>query len=170
MIRSCFHPTNSCTCCALGLSLVPAHRMTPTKTASSIQRKTRRGRRGCRISGGRASTTAGLLGGELTGFPHFRQNCASSGRLAPHLLHPSMTLVTGGVVLFVAILSGLRSASGSANHQAHFPRRRVRISGAETPADISTGSGGGICSRTGHFNAPVPYQIREEQEHPAPAQ
>ena len=30
-------------------------------------------------------------------------------------------------MLFVAILSGLRSTRGSANHQAHFPRRRVPI-------------------------------------------
>jgi hypothetical protein len=29
--------------------------------------------------------TAGF-GGEFTGLPHFRQNCASSGNAAPHLL------------------------------------------------------------------------------------
>ena len=45
--------------------------------------------------GGSASTTAGDFGGRLTGLPHFRQNCASSGRLAPHLLHPSRTLAAG---------------------------------------------------------------------------
>src|SRR5450631_1089552 len=109
MGRSCFQPTNSCTCCAPVLSLVTAHRMTPTRIASSNQRSTRRLRRGGVTSAGAGtSTTAGVFGGELTGLPHFRQNCASSGRLAPHLLHPNRTLVEDDVVLFVGILTGSR--------------------------------------------------------------
>src|SRR5690348_17262953 len=55
-------------------------------------------------SGGCA--TALTLGGELTGLPHCRQNCEPSGRFAPHLLHPKMTLVGG--VLLVAITQRLR--------------------------------------------------------------
>jgi hypothetical protein len=40
----------------------------------------------------------------LIGFPHFRQYCASSGKVVPHLAHPSRTLASGGVVLFDDIL------------------------------------------------------------------
>jgi hypothetical protein len=64
------------------------------------------GRGGGICGGGNISTAGPVLGGELTGLPHFRQNWASSGRLAPHLLHPKSTLAGGGVVLSVGILTG----------------------------------------------------------------
>ena len=66
-------------------------------------------RRGWRTGGSNLSTTTGVLGGTLTGFPHFRQNSASSGSVAPHLAHPSRTLASGGVVLLDDILTALRA-------------------------------------------------------------
>src|SRR5580698_11382524 len=115
-MRYCLNPTNSCTCCAKGLSLTATHRMPATKMASRIHSTGRRLRRGGAISrAGGTSTAAALFAGELTGLPHFRQNCASSGRLAPHLLHPSRTLAGGGVALFVDILTGSPRFGGSAN-------------------------------------------------------
>src|SRR5579859_4070261 len=108
MVRSCFNPTNSCICCAVVLSLVATHKTTPINTARTSHRIQRRLCFGGVISTAiGASATTGDFGGELTGLPHFRQNCASSGRVAPHLLHPRMTLVVGGVVLFVDIRTGL---------------------------------------------------------------
>jgi len=67
----------------------------------------RRLRRGRGIfAGASTSTTTAFFGGELTGLPHFRQNSASSGSVAPHLLHPNRTLVGGGVVLSIGIFTG----------------------------------------------------------------
>src|ERR1700675_829914 len=125
MTRSCFNPANSCNCCAPELSLVTAHTMTPTSTASRMQRNVRRLRGGSgSFALGITSTTLGSFAGELTGLPHFRQNCASSGRVAPHWLHPNRTLVV--VVLFVGIPTG----------SPHL-RQRCEL-GEERPADIST--------------------------------
>src|SRR6266581_2573881 len=127
MVRSCFIPTKSCTNCAPGLSLVTAHNISPSKREGRIQRSRRRLRRDCgSFVGGSTCTTTGSFAGKLTGFPHFRQNSASSGRVAPHLLHPNRTLVVGGV-LFVGITTGSPHLKRSAN------------SGEEMPADISTG-------------------------------
>src|ERR1700689_4536003 len=105
-MRSCLKPTNSCACCANGLSLIATHKIPATKIASRIQSTVRRLRGGAISRAGGTSTAAAPFGGELTGLPHFRQNCASSGRLAPHLLHPNRTLAGGGVALFVDILTG----------------------------------------------------------------
>src|ERR1700719_1343112 len=94
---------------------MPAHRMSPASTARSIPTMMGRLGRGCRISGGTSSTTAGDFGGVLTGLPHFRQYWASSGRVAPHLAHPRRTLVTGGVELLEGILTGCSHFHRSAN-------------------------------------------------------
>src|SRR5260370_794821 len=129
MLRSCLNPTNSCTCCANGLSLVTAQRITPTRITAGIQRSMRRLRRGRGIvAGASTSTTTAFFGGELTGLPHFRQNSASSGSVAPHLLHPNRTLVGGGVVLSVGIRTG--------------PRRHRE---ARAIGDMSANSSTGLC-------------------------
>src|SRR6516165_3335847 len=57
------------------------------------------------LTGG-GSTLTGTLGERATALPHFRQNWASSGRVAPHLLQPTRTLVADDVVLSVGILTG----------------------------------------------------------------
>jgi hypothetical protein len=56
-----------------------------------------------------SSIFTGSFRGILTGLPHFRQNCASSGKVAPHLLQPRMTFVADDTVLFVGILTGSTS-------------------------------------------------------------
>ena len=81
MIRSCFHPTNSCTCCAPGLSLVTAHTNDrDQKTTRRTQRNPRR-RLGLRprefCCEEAASTDSG-------GFrPANSPACRISGRIAP---------------------------------------------------------------------------------------
>src|SRR5437879_1019484 len=52
-----------------------------------------------------SSIFTGSFRGILTGLPHFRQNWASSGRVAPHLLQPRMTFVADDTVLSDGILS-----------------------------------------------------------------
>src|SRR5436305_14098470 len=128
MMRSCFSPINSCNCCASVLSLIAAQPTTPARMGSSIQSNKRR--LGCRRgneAGGNTSTTVASFNGELTDFPHFKQNCAESGKVAPHLLHPSNTFAGGSGALFVGILSGSQQSDGNANHRG------------EMPANISTG-------------------------------
>src|SRR5579864_5445300 len=70
---------------------------TPNSSASKIQRKIRGLRRGW-VSLGSGPATTDSLGGMVTGLPHLRQNCASSGNAAPHLLQPRMTFVADDVV------------------------------------------------------------------------
>src|ERR1700687_4058636 len=94
---------------------MPAHRMSPASTARSIPTMMGRLGRGCWISAGTSSTTAGDFGGILTGLPHFRQYWGSSGRGAPHLAHSKRTLVTGGVELLEGILTGCSPFNRSAN-------------------------------------------------------
>jgi hypothetical protein len=48
---------------------------------------------------------AAACGGELTGFPHFRQNCASSGNPAPHLLHARLAVEMSVEFLLVSELT-----------------------------------------------------------------
>src|ERR1700686_1323812 len=102
---------SSCSCWATGFSLRPAHAMATMNNTRSSHSTVRRLRFGREALDGRSSASSGgaatalTLGGELTGFPHCRQNCEPSGRFAPHLLHPKMTLVGG--VLLVAITQWL---------------------------------------------------------------
>src|SRR5579864_2689439 len=101
-------------------------------------------RRGLRTARGNVSTTTGVFGGRLTGCPHFRQYCASSGSVAPHLAHPSRTLATGGVVLLDDINTALRAQERIANIRKIFGANSAggaRLSKAEMPADISTALG-----------------------------
>src|SRR5215471_2258984 len=92
--------------CANGLSLVAAQRIAPKKTPTTTQSTSRPiFRRGGASSTIGSSIFTSSFGGMLTGFPHFRQNWASSGRVAPHLLHPRRTLVADYVVLVGDIIT-----------------------------------------------------------------
>src|SRR5438477_13110520 len=115
--------------------------MAPPSAASRIPIMIGRIRRGCRTTKGTDSTTSGDFGAKLTGLPHFRQNCASSGSVAPHLAHPRRTLATGGGVLFGDILTFSPRLRENFEHQGDLRRkfcRTGRFSKAEMPADIST--------------------------------
>src|ERR1700686_553072 len=136
--------------------------MSPASTARSIPTMMGRLGRGCWISGGTSSTTAGDFGRVLTGLPHFRQYWASSGRVAPHLAHPKRTLVTGGIELLEGILTGCSHFNPSANPE--------KIFGAHMSADISTGFGESISFGNDLFTAVVPCVIHEAPENPASTQ
>src|SRR6202007_2032773 len=92
MVWSCFHPTNSWISCANGWSPVAAHISPPTRTAKSDNATIRpvlnlrwgSGGIGFELAAG--SLTPLVLAGMLTGLPHFAQNSAPSGKVAPHLL------------------------------------------------------------------------------------
>jgi hypothetical protein len=55
------------------------------------------------VSAAALALTAGF-GGEFTGLPHFKQNCASSGNAAPHLLHAKFA---GGMSVEFLLVSEL---------------------------------------------------------------
>src|SRR5271168_1829972 len=103
--------------CATGLSLVPTSTITPSnRITRRTQTKLRRFGRGRGSAGGSTTTSGGTPSGWLaaaavfagapTGLPHFRQNCASDGKLAPHWLHPSVAEKNGAPVLLPAVFAG----------------------------------------------------------------
>src|SRR5271157_214867 len=110
IVRSCFHPAASCTACATGLSLDATQTIKTTNSARRSQRTIRRfrGRRGNSAGGtstAGASAAAAPFAGEHTGLPHFKQNCAPSGRLVPHLAQAKIAVATGGAVAVAGALT-----------------------------------------------------------------
>ncbi|SPF35951.1 hypothetical protein SBA1_1480025 [Candidatus Sulfotelmatobacter kueseliae] len=93
------------------MSLDMTQTITTITAPRRIQWKIRRFCRGLGNSAGGVSTTLGrsagaLFAGELTGLPHFRQNCAPSGRLVPHLLQAKMAVAAGGAISVAGVLTG----------------------------------------------------------------
>src|SRR5215469_6321116 len=87
------------------------HVMSPNSKPSRIHKKMRGLRRGWTRLGPDSATTFSFSG-TATGLPHLRQNCAWSGRTAPHLLQPKMTFA-GDDVASVSIQTRCLSKRGT---------------------------------------------------------
>ncbi len=146
--------------CAYGLSLVTAQRVATRNNASASPSTSRSLRFGRGTCDGNGSATAGLgmaavFAGRLTGFPHFKQNRAPSGRIAPHLLQARSTVVAGGSAAVVghAVPTGCPHFRQNCEPSGRLAAHLVHDTAGSSPcglvhpsrtADISTGMGAAI--------------------------
>jgi len=91
----------------------------------------------------RRSETTGIFGGELTGFPHFRQNCEPSGRVVPQALQAKMAVVVARTVSLGGALTGTphfrQNWEPSGRSAAHLLHNTAGSFSSKATADISTG-------------------------------